>query len=94
MERVQRSEHVYIRVLNTPVGDGVRQDADTNPTLTIWDSANKEILTNEPMEKSAVGDYFYQHLIPITSDYGWYRWRALLINSGKFEYVDGAFQVL
>jgi hypothetical protein len=94
MERVQRSEHVYIRILNTPAGDGILDDADIFPTLTIWDSADKKILTDVSMGKTGTGTYLYQHLVPITSDYGWYRWRVLLVNDGKYEYVDGAFEVV
>jgi len=94
MERIQRGEHVYIRVINTPVGDGVLANPDSAPVLTIWDSADKVLLSAGAMENQAVGDYYYQYLIPTTSDLGWYRWRATLVNSGKYEYADGAFEVV
>ena len=94
MERGQKSEHMYIRVLNTPEGDGVLANCDSAPTLSIWDPADKKLLTDESMSTQGTGDYYYQYLIPTTSDKGWYRWKALLINDAKYEYVDGAFEVV
>lgn len=95
MERIQRGEHVYIRVLNTPVGDGVQVNCDEGyPTIVIWDSAEKEVLASTSMTNQATGDYYYQFLIPTTSDYGFYRWQAKLANSSKYEYADGAFEVV
>lgn len=95
MERVQRGEHVYIRVLNKPSGDGVLANCDENyPTIKIYDSADKLVLTATVMTNQSVGDYYYQYLIPTTSYYGFYRWVAELQNSTKVEYVDGAFEVV
>ena len=94
MERIQKSEHAYIRVNNTPAGDGVMQDCDSSPLLSIWDPAGKETLTDQEMDKQSTGDYYYQYLIPTTSPLGWYRWKAWLINDSKYEPVDGAFEVL
>jgi hypothetical protein len=95
MERIQRGEHVYIRVLNKPVGDGVLANCDTGyPTLSIWDSAEKVLLADTTMTNQATGDYYYQQLIPTTSDYGFYRWQAKLANTAKYESVDGVFEVV
>jgi hypothetical protein len=95
MERIQRGEHIYVRVLNTPSGDGVYANCDTDyPKITFYDSAEKIILTATSMTNQATGDYYYQFLIPTTSDYGFYRWVAELQNSSKVEYVDGAFEVV
>lgn len=95
MERIQRGEHVYIRVLNTPAGDGLPVNCDTNyPALTIWDSAGKVLVADAIMTNQGTGDYYYQQLIPTTSDYGFYRWQAKLSNASKYEYADGAFEVV
>jgi hypothetical protein len=94
MERIQRGEHTYIRVNNTPAGDGVMADCDSDPELDIWDAAGKLVLDGQAMSKQNTGDYYYQYQVTTTSPIGWYRWRAWLINDSAYEPVDGAFEVL
>ena len=95
MERFRLSEHAYVRVLNYDT-NGALIDCDTGyPTLTVYDPAERTILSATTMTKSDTGDYYYEPaLTDSPSPRGSWRWDAEHRTNGSITHSEGAFEVV